>query len=62
MKSTLKIRLFAFCLILLSANIGAYCQPENPNPPDVPITGIEILVGAGALLGARKLVQLKNKR
>jgi hypothetical protein len=37
-------------------------QPGDPNEdPDVPITGIEILLIAGGALGIRKLVQHKKK-
>lgn len=32
------------------------CDPGDP----VPITGIELLIGAGALLGAKKLQQRKR--
>lgn len=31
------------------------CPPIDPGAP-VPITGIEILIGAGALLGAKKIL------
>lgn len=30
-------------------------------PPDVPISGIEILIGLGGLLGARKLFNSRKK-
>lgn len=31
-------------------------QPGDPGgDPDVPISGIEVLIGAGALLGAKKI-------
>ncbi len=44
-----------FSLVVLSLK----AQPGEP-PPDigapVPITGIEILIGAGALLGAKKMM------
>jgi len=33
-------------------------DPDNP----VPITGIELLIGAGALFGAKKLMQRKPKQ
>jgi hypothetical protein len=34
-----------------------YAQPDpGGNPDDVPITGIEILIGAGGALGLKKLL------
>jgi hypothetical protein len=37
-------------------------DPDGPPPPNpVPITGIEFLLGAGALLGVRKYVQGREK-
>jgi hypothetical protein len=40
-----------------------YAQPGDPSgDPDVPITGIEILLSAGALFGIKKLLgKSKNK-
>lgn len=48
-------------LILLSSSFLATAQPGpgpgGPPPPNpVPITGIEILIGAGALLGAKRMI------
>ncbi len=64
MKSTLKIKLFLLGLILFAMQVVVLAQPSNPSapPPDVPITGIEILIGAGALLGARKIARARNKK
>jgi hypothetical protein len=37
-------------------------QPGDPETdPDVPISGIEILIGLGGLYGAKKYVDLKRK-
>jgi hypothetical protein len=36
-------------------------DPPSPDP-DVPITGIELLVGAGALLGAYKAFDKRKKQ
>jgi hypothetical protein len=33
-----------------------YAQPDPGGDPDVPITGIEILIGAGGALGLKKLL------
>ncbi len=50
------------CLILFfCAAVAAYAQPGNPPPPDpgdpVPLSGIELLIGAGAIVGIRKLIK-----
>ncbi len=51
-------------LTLVLTSIVVYAQPPN-NPsgdPDVPITGIEILLSVGALFGAKKILgKSKNK-
>jgi hypothetical protein len=53
--------LLFFIPCLLGA-VSAYAQPGDPGgDPDVPISGIEILIGLGGLYGASK-VYLKNKR
>lgn len=58
--------------ILLLSCTGLFAQPGDPgdcgtlgNPPcdpgqPAPITGIEILIGAGALLGAKRMI--KNRK
>lgn len=46
-------------LFLLAAIGFAMGQPSNPaggQDPDVPISGIEILLAAGWLLGLRKII------
>ena len=53
--------------ILLIAFLGigfvVHAQPGDPTTnPDVPISGIEILLGLGGLWGARKYAQLRKKR
>ena len=35
--------------------------PKPPCPPPVPITGIEILIGIGGILGLKKAIQNKKK-
>ena len=50
-------------IILAFISVVVYAQPVPPGPPPpnpVPITGIEILIGAGALLGVRRLQHLKK--
>ena len=54
-------------IILLIGFLGigliANAQPTDPETnPDVPISGIEILLGLGGLWGARKYAQLRKKR
>ncbi|MEP2669854.1 MAG: hypothetical protein ABJH04_12700 [Cyclobacteriaceae bacterium] len=44
-------------LVLILFTFSVYAQPGDPSSdPDVPITGIEILLSAGALLGLKKLM------
>jgi hypothetical protein len=64
MKSPLKMKLFLLCMFVFLAHVIVFAQPpQDPSgDPDVPITGIEILIGAGALIGARKLSSLRGKR
>lgn len=54
---------FACCIILIPELLGA--QPTGGGPgggaPPVPITGIEWLLVAGGLLGARKLLMSRRK-
>ena len=57
-------RLIGFLFIVFCLSLSAAAQPTDPaGDPDnpVPITGIEILIGAGALLGTKKLLQSKRK-
>jgi hypothetical protein len=65
MKSPLKIKLFLLCTFVFLMQGIVFAQvipPADPSSdPDVPITGIEILIGAGALIGARKIASLRKK-
>jgi hypothetical protein len=48
-----------FGIIFFAARLMA--QPGDPGgDPDVPISGIELLIGAGGIYGLRKMMQ-KNK-
>jgi len=51
--------LIASACIVLTAKILA--QPGPPPDPDIPITGIEILVGVGSLLGTRYFMTRAKK-
>ena len=50
-------------LFILLPLLGV-CQPGDPGGnPDVPITGIEFLVGGGLILGLRKIIgQIKSRK
>jgi hypothetical protein len=58
----MKLRSIFFILFLFVGSIS-FGQPNNPggDPDTVPITGIELLVGAGALLGAKRILDKRRK-
>jgi len=63
------IRYILVVTLVLAAQLSGNAQPcgAPPLPPcdpgdPVPITGIELLIGAGALLGAKKIRDAKRKR
>ncbi len=50
-------------LILVILPLMAISQPGNPGgDPDVPITGIELLLGGGALLGLRQMFKSRKNK
>jgi hypothetical protein len=51
-------------IIVMSCSLGvAFAQPGDPGgDPDVPITGIEILIGAGGALGLKKAWENRKKK
>ncbi len=50
-------------IILLLIAYPIFAQPANPSgDPDVPITGIEILLAAGGALGLRSLLARKKSK
>jgi|GEM_PF-2440790 hypothetical protein len=53
-------------LLLAGLSVMTMAQPGGGGDPGggqpVPISGLEILVGAGALLGARKLYQTRTSK
>jgi hypothetical protein len=53
--------IFMFICFVSVAQPGDPC-PNPPCDPDVPITGIEVLVGMGALLGAKKIIDARKKK
>lgn len=58
--SPFKTLLICASLILL-CTFSVVAQPGNPaGDPDVPITGIELLVALGGVLGIKKLIGKKK--
>ncbi len=52
-----------FSTVLCLVVIVVFAQPGNPDTdPDVPITGIEILLAIGGILGIRKVITSKSRR
>jgi hypothetical protein len=60
----LKFRGLLIACFLLLSGYGSSAQPGDPGgDPDVPISGIEILIGAGALLGVKRAIShSRNKK
>lgn len=61
----IKVLLPLSIFFLFTINV-AVSQPDGGGPgsgddPDVPITGVEILIVVGGLLGFRKLANIKRK-
>ena len=54
---------FYFVLfVIFSCSKLAIAQPGDPGgDPDVPITGIEVLIGIGGALGVKRMLKKKNK-
>jgi hypothetical protein len=53
---------YILTLLIFCCTTLAMAQPGEPGDPDepVPITGIEILLAAGGLLGAKKIYDNKK--
>jgi len=49
----------ALCVLVLTV-ANAQPPPGDPPLPDVPITGIEILIALGGILGIKKLIARKK--
>ena len=56
-------RFFLFLAVLLLPQL-IFAQPGDPGgDPDVPITGIEFLLGGGLILGLRKIMlRIKSRK
>lgn len=55
---------YIFFLLIFCCTSLAMAQPGEPGDPDagiVPITGIEILLTAGGLLGAKRIYDSKRR-
>ena len=53
---------FCFLILSLGANGIGFAQPGDPGgDPDVPISGIELLIVAGGLLGVGRFFKTRNK-
>ncbi len=53
----------ALIILIVSSFGAAIAQPGDPGGnPDVPITGIEILIGAGGVLGLKKAWDNRKKK
>ncbi len=52
-------------LIILATPLTSFCQPGGGNPggggAPVPITGLELLIGSGVLLGLKRAIESKRK-
>jgi hypothetical protein len=62
----MKRSFFLFCLVsfvcILSLPVFAQIGPPPPDPQQpVPITGIELLIGAGAALGVKKIMDSRKR-
>jgi hypothetical protein len=50
-------------VVFLSSLSELHAQPGDPGgDPDVPISGIEILIGAGGVLGVKRILKNRNKK
>lgn len=52
--------LLAACFLLCA--FGAIAQPDLPNPAPTPFGFLEILIGAGALYGGKKVYDKKKEK
>ena len=57
------VRVILVSFSLLMVPVLLHAQPTDPNvDPDVPITGIEILLGLGGLWGAKKIMDIRKRK
>jgi hypothetical protein len=56
-------RVSALSFLLCVSAVVLYAQPGDPGggaDPDVPLTGIEVLIGLGGALGLKKMMSKKK--
>ncbi len=53
---------YVYIALLLFCSLGAFAQPDMPNPTPTPFGFLELLIGAGALYGGRKAFQERDKK
>ena len=65
-KTYSNVRLSTLLLVFLLISFVSYSQPGGGNPggggQNSPISGLEILLGSGIILGLRKLVSNKKDK
>lgn len=59
MGKSLRIALLVAMLLAIACVTG-YAQPEDPPDPEVPITGIEILLALGGALGIKRILDIRR--
>ena len=59
----MKVKSILLFFVLTISALQLFAQPGDPSQdPDVPISGIEILIGLGGALGIRKLIMAKRNK
>jgi hypothetical protein len=59
----IQIQTIVAVVLFVGVNITVYGQPGDPGgDPDVPITGIEYLIGFGGLLGIKKILSSSKRK
>jgi hypothetical protein len=54
-------RIFTLSFLVCLTTVAVQAQPGDPGgDPDVPITGIEVLIGLGGALGLKKMMSKKK--
>lgn len=63
MRLLFNLRTMFIVILLMGSFTMVFAQPGDPGgDPDVPITGIEILLGIGGLYGAKKALDRRPRR
>ena len=57
----MKLKKQLFIFVFISIPVLGLCQPTDPSaPPDVPIMGIEVLLGIGGAYGVKRFLRRKK--